>query len=165
MWHFDKYRSRLEEPAQPPLKLRNLWWCSASSLHVTLVAYSSNKQRLWWSVCTYAQVGLSLCWSHIPHCWKSHVTTQLQSHAIRARLTDPPCVIFYEFPQLHVSILTLAFRSVYRNHFVTCICKQQRLWRGCATAKTRTSFRCSSYMPNMCSFNFTSSDGKLCQLD
>ena len=23
------------------------------------------------------QAGLSLCWSHIPHCWKSHVTAQL----------------------------------------------------------------------------------------
>ena len=25
----------------------------------------------------YAQAGLSLCWSHIPHCWKSHVTAQI----------------------------------------------------------------------------------------
>ena len=23
------------------------------------------------------QAGLSLCWSHIPHCWKSHVTAHL----------------------------------------------------------------------------------------
>ena len=25
----------------------------------------------------YAQADLRLCWSHIPHCWKSHVTAQL----------------------------------------------------------------------------------------
>ena len=25
----------------------------------------------------YAQAGLSLCWSHIPHCWKSHVAAHL----------------------------------------------------------------------------------------
>ena len=27
----------------------------------------------------YAQAGLSLCWSHIPHCWKSHATAQMMS--------------------------------------------------------------------------------------
>ena len=36
----------------------------------------SDKQRLW-SDCAYAQAGLSLCWSHIPHCWKSHVVAQI----------------------------------------------------------------------------------------
>ena len=25
----------------------------------------------------YAQAGLSLCWSHVPHCWKSHVAAQM----------------------------------------------------------------------------------------
>ena len=25
----------------------------------------------------YAQADLRLCWSHIPHCWKSHVTAQI----------------------------------------------------------------------------------------
>ena len=59
------------EPVQPPYKLRNSKWCLASSL--TVVEYSSDKQRLW-SDCVYGQAGLSLCWSHIPHCWKSHVT-------------------------------------------------------------------------------------------
>ena len=24
-----------------------------------------------WSDCAYTQAGLSLCWSHIPHCWSS----------------------------------------------------------------------------------------------
>ena len=60
-----------EEPVRPPFKLRNSKWCSVSSL--TVIKYPSDKQRLW-SDCEYAQAGLSLCWSHIPHCWKSHVT-------------------------------------------------------------------------------------------
>ena len=25
----------------------------------------------------YAQAGLSLCWSHKPHCWKSHAAVQM----------------------------------------------------------------------------------------
>ena len=38
-----------DEPVQPPLKPRNSKWCSVSSL--TLIKYSSDKQRLWsgWS--------------------------------------------------------------------------------------------------------------------
>ena len=58
-----------EEPVQPPVKLRNFKWCSISSFAV--IEYSSDQQRLW-TDCVYAQAGLSLCWSHIPHCWKSH---------------------------------------------------------------------------------------------
>ena len=58
----------------PPVKLRNSIWCSVSSL--TFIEYSRDYQRLW-SVCAYAQVGLSLCLSHIPHCWKSHIAAQL----------------------------------------------------------------------------------------
>ena len=58
-----------DEPVQPPLKLRNSKYCSVNSL--TLIEYSSDKQSLW-SDCAYAQAGLSLCWSHIQHCWKSH---------------------------------------------------------------------------------------------
>ena len=56
---------------QPPFKLRNSKLCSVSSL--TVIEYSRDKQRLL-SACAYAQAGLSLCWSHIPYCWKSHVT-------------------------------------------------------------------------------------------
>ena len=54
-------------------KLRKLKWGSVSSL--TVIEYLSCQERLW-SVCAYAQAGLSLCWSHIP-CWKSHATAQL----------------------------------------------------------------------------------------
>ena len=62
------------EPVQPPFKLRNLKWGSVSSL--TVIEYLSDQQRLW-SVCAYAQAGLSLCWSHIPNCWKSHATAHI----------------------------------------------------------------------------------------
>ena len=63
-----------DEPVQPPFKIRNSKWCSVSSL--TLIEYASDKQRLW-SDCAYAQADLRLCWSHIPHCWKSHVTAHI----------------------------------------------------------------------------------------
>ena len=56
-----------DEPVQPPFKLRN-FKCLVSSLRV--IEYSNDKQKLW-SDCAYAQAGLSLCWSHIPQCWKS----------------------------------------------------------------------------------------------
>ena len=63
-----------DEPAQPSFKLGNSKCCSISSL--TLIEYSSDEQRLW-SDCAYAQADLSLCWSYIPHCWKSHVAAQM----------------------------------------------------------------------------------------
>ena len=47
-------------PMQPHSNFRNSKWCSASSL--TLVEYSSDKQRLW-SDCAYAQADLRLWWS------------------------------------------------------------------------------------------------------
>ena len=62
-----------DKPVQPPVKLRNSKQCSVSSS--TVIEYSSDKQRLW-SVCAYAQAGLSLCWSHIPNCWNSHALAQ-----------------------------------------------------------------------------------------
>ena len=59
-----------DEPVQPPFKLRNSKCCSFSSL--TIIEFSSYLQKLW-SDCVYAQADLSLCWSHISHCWKSHL--------------------------------------------------------------------------------------------
>ena len=44
---------------------------------ITFIEYSSDKQRLW-SDCTYAQADLSLCWSHIPHSWKSHALAHIK---------------------------------------------------------------------------------------
>ena len=63
-----------DEPMQPPFKLRNCKCCSVSSLK--LIEYSSDLQRLW-SDCAYAQADLRLCWSHVPHCWKSPALAQL----------------------------------------------------------------------------------------
>ena len=68
-----------DEPVQTPFKLRNLKWGSVCSL--TVIEYLSDQQRLW-SVWAYEQAGLSLCWSHNPHCWKSHVAV----HFIMCRL-------------------------------------------------------------------------------
>ena len=63
-----------DEPVQPPFMLRDSKWCSVNS--VTIIEYSSDKQRLW-SDCAYAQAYLRLCWWHIPHCWKSYALAQL----------------------------------------------------------------------------------------
>ena len=63
-----------DEPVQPPFRRRNSKWCSVSSL--TIIEYSSDLQRLW-SDCAYAQADLRLCWSHIPHCWKSHALAHI----------------------------------------------------------------------------------------
>ena len=72
MWHFWSVDS--DQTMQPSVKLRNSKWCSVSSL--TLIEYSSDLQRLW-SDCAYAQACLSLCWSHIPHFWKSHALAHM----------------------------------------------------------------------------------------
>ena len=64
----------LYKPVQPPVKLRTFKRCSVSSL--TVIEYTSDKQRLW-SDCAYAQADLSLCWSHILHCWKSHALAHI----------------------------------------------------------------------------------------
>ena len=63
-----------DEPVQLPVKLRNSKCCLVSS--IKFIDYSSDRQRLW-SDCAYAQAGMSLCWSHIPHCWKSHVAAHI----------------------------------------------------------------------------------------
>ena len=59
-----------DKPLQPIFKLRHTKWCSVSSLIFKI--YQSDQQRLW-SGCPYAQANLRICWTHIPHCWKSHV--------------------------------------------------------------------------------------------
>ena len=73
-------------------------WCSVSSL--TLIEYSSDKQRLW-SDCAYAQAGLSLCWSHIPHCWKSHVMAQMFLRVVEIQcLTCQTCLVRFHSGKL-----------------------------------------------------------------
>ena len=64
-----------DEPVQPLFRLRNSKWCSAHVSSLTAIEYLSDWQRLWLdSAC--AQADLRLCWSHIPHCWESHVAIQ-----------------------------------------------------------------------------------------
>ena len=70
---------------QPPFKLKISKWCSLSSL--TVIEYSSDNQRLW-SDCTYAQADLRLCWSHIPHCWKSHAAAHFLNGEPKFRLNS-----------------------------------------------------------------------------
>ena len=73
--YIDLMRSKaFQTIVQPPVKHRNSKWWSVSSL--TVIEYSSDKQ-MFWSVCTYSQAGLSLCWSHIPHSWKYHVIAHI----------------------------------------------------------------------------------------
>ena len=85
-----------DEPVQPPFRRRNSKWCSVSSL--TVIKYSSDKQRLWLD-CAYAQADLRLCWSHIAHCWKSHalahnIITWLHfCHILMSRVADTICAV------------------------------------------------------------------------
>ena len=85
-WDFQQYDILTcvdsDEPLHPPFKLRNSKWRSVSSL--TIIEYSSDLQRLW-SDCAYAQAGLSLCWSHISHCWKSHALAETDKKVIRKK--------------------------------------------------------------------------------
>ena len=96
-----------DEHVQPPFKLRNSKWCSVSSL--TLIESSSDLQRLW-SDCAYAQAGLSLCWSHIPLCWKSHALAHFYPsdslnicHGCSKGAARPFLEIF-EYPQHNIFI-------------------------------------------------------------
>ena len=81
-----------DQPVQPPVNLRNSKCCSVCSL--TIIEYSSDKQRLW-SDCAYAQADLRLCWSHIPHCWKSHVAARMtlnNSHFFNVPCREKTCL-------------------------------------------------------------------------
>ena len=74
-WHvISNNKCWLRRACTASFKLRNSKWCSVSSL--TVIEYSNDLQRLW-SDCAYAQAGLSLCWSHTLHCWKSYATAHI----------------------------------------------------------------------------------------
>ena len=94
-------------PAQPPFKLRNSKWCSGSSLRV--IEYSKDKHRFW-SDCAYAQVDMSLCWSHIPHWRKSRVTAQVKMTFISQSEVKGPA--FVKKMKSHISF---AFLSTYKK--------------------------------------------------
>ena len=49
------------------------------------------------------QAGLSLSWSHIPHCWKSHV----EAHVLSVRVensVDPDQMVLLEFKLYHLDL-------------------------------------------------------------
>ena len=96
-----------DEPVQPPFKLSNSKWCSVNSL--TIIEYSSNMQRLW-SDCAYAQADLRLCWSHIPHCWKSHALAQI----IQSLHAGKSCMLFLLSADLSFSKSTI-LKNSFRN--------------------------------------------------
>ena len=99
MRHFDKCKLR-RACVQPFFKLRNTKCCFVSSIIV--IECSSGLQSLW-SDCAYAQADMRLCWSHIPHCWKSHVAAQmwrdfssmLLAHVPWYRITHMLCLKLY----------------------------------------------------------------------
>ena len=99
------------EPVRTPLKLRISKWCSVSSL--TLIEYSGDLQELW-SDCAYAQADLRLCWSHIPHCWKSHVTVQYCRVAVYA------LCLFLMVQWVALWSVSVAFPE-HTNLFVSCL--------------------------------------------
>ena len=74
MWYCDKCRLRRAWPAS--FKLKNSKWCSVSQLVAQQSEYLSDLQRRW-SDCAYVQADIRLCWSHIPHCYKSHVAVHM----------------------------------------------------------------------------------------
>ena len=52
----------------------------------------------------YAQADLRLCWSHIPHCWKSHVTAQVFLNIGALRVTKK--VLSKGLRTIHIRSLT-----------------------------------------------------------
>ena len=63
-----------DEPMQPPSKLRNSKCSSVSSL--TVIEYSSDSKGTD-QTAHNEQADLSLCWSHIPHCWLKYICLPL----------------------------------------------------------------------------------------
>ena len=102
---------------QPPLKLRNSKLCLVSSF--TVIEYSSDYQRLW-SECAYAQADLSLCWSHIPHCWKYHVATQMYRCYVQCIFTISKIVdlIFVYLADYQLYFIQLVY--AFYQHPQTC---------------------------------------------
>ena len=118
-----------DEPVQPPFKFRNCKLWSVSSL--TRIEYSNDWQRLW-SDCAYAQADLRLCWSHIPHCWKSHVAAQL-------------CVITSCWKDSRTAwrLYSKSIMAKHKQKGHQCrkkcnyvVCEQQMRWPACASAQS-----------------------------
>ena len=58
----------------------------------------------------YAQADLRLCWSHIPHCWKSHVAAHISLHYQ---------VLFYYKINFHICFDIT--KSIFRYHKMSLI--------------------------------------------
>ena len=119
-----------DEPVQPLFKPRNSKWCSVSSL--TLIEYSWDYQRLW-SDCAYAQADLRFCWSHIPHCWKSHVAAHYVMGTVHnLQLTDflwphTFVTIFYHFSTVPLISYYNFWVTLCQKHFKK-IAKELWIW-------------------------------------
>ena len=117
-----------DEPVQPPFKLRNSKWCSISSL--IFREYSSYWQRLS-SDCAYAQADLRLCWSHIPHRLKSHITAQLYTQIIGSRALISFMFFIQSIPKLRYRPKHLE-RSMCRgqisNSEICCTPQEDKSW-------------------------------------
>ena len=82
-----------DESVQSPFKLRNSKLCSTSSLsHKIFKRLAHALIRL-----RYAQAGLSLCWSYMPHCWKSHVVAHIYKLESKAKIKNQ----YNQVPHLH----------------------------------------------------------------
>ena len=125
-------------PMQPPFKLRTSKRCLVSSL--TIIEYSSDKQSLW-SDCAYVQADLRLCWSHIPHCWKSYALAHIWVRVISksAVIKYGPERVYLKY-QIHIRLdifCTLLLHSCYQisikdsNYKLVCSCKQS--WKQCGS--------------------------------
>ena len=77
----------------------------------------------------YAQVGLSLCWSHIPHCWKSHVAASMtrqwcsqsaeKVRHTKGRLLDQAVILFNaSFFEMGTSLKGINFLPEGANSFL-----------------------------------------------
>ena len=101
-----------DETIQPLVKFRNSKWFSVSSF--TVIKYSSDWQNLW-SDCAYAQAGLRLCWSHIPHCWISHFVAQL--YHLGSENKTSIFVMIYQDNQTHkdqLACVTQVYSTLYQ---------------------------------------------------
>ena len=108
---------------QHPFKLRNYKWSPVCSLAV--IEYSSDQQRLW-SDCAYAQADLRHCWSHIPHCWKSHALAHFSYEILFISLLTSKdgqvstCVesAFQFIDDHHYHVFCIYFAKVICVHFI-----------------------------------------------
>ena len=68
------------------------------------------------SDCAYAQAGLSLCWSHMPHYWKSHIAAHIYIFKVQ--------LLQKRLPFLDFSILSSVNGSAWRTLLPIPLCFQ-----------------------------------------